>query len=423
MTTPPDTTDCGCDEYRSFALSRRGLLGATALAGGMLALSGRGDYAVAASGRSTAMSQLAADVTTPVLVMLSLRGAADGMSLVVPHGDPVYYSARPRIAVPAASLLVPDTMFGLHPAMNPLLPLWNSGKLAAVHATGMPVANRSHFSAMEEIEDADPGSRERSGWLNRLLGEMPGSSVLQGVAMGSSAPTSMFGTEPAFVVGSVNGAKVAGIDKEGRRLASLNNAWKGNRALGRAVNGALGGSAAFGPAHAITAGKPEPAYPSTSLGRALTEASRIVKAGIGAEIITVDQGDWDMHTDMGGVESGWMSRNAADLAGSIASFFADLGPAAERVTLVTLSEFGRRVRENDDWGTDHGHGNVMLVAGAGVKGGYHGRWPGLADTHDADVAVTTDYRHVLAEVASRRFGVSTAAVFPGFSAAPIGVMA
>ena len=141
-------------------------------------------------------------------------------------------------------------------------------------------------------------------------------------------------------------------------------------------------------------------------------------------MITVDQGDWDMHTDLGTLEWGDMRRNAGDLATSVAAFFADLGPAAERVTLVTLSEFGRRVKENDDYGTDHGFGNVMFVAGAGVRGGrYLGSWPGLTDSLDADLLVTTDYRSVLAEVVTRRFGVSVAQVFPGFAPQPVGVMA
>ena len=128
-----------------------------------------------------------------MLVILSLRGAADGLSLVVPHADPVYYAARPRLAIPHTALLAPDAMFGLHPALAPLLPMWDAGTLAAVHATGMAAPNRSHFAAMEAIEDAAPGSSERTGWLNRLLGELPGTSPLQGTAMGNQAPTSLFG--------------------------------------------------------------------------------------------------------------------------------------------------------------------------------------------------------------------------------------
>jgi uncharacterized protein (DUF1501 family) len=433
--TDPHTTiparPCGCPDYDEarLALSRRALLG-TALAGGAVALgpslagpslAGTGTSAYAVTGRSAAGLSVPGG---PVLVLLSLRGAADGLSLVVPHGDPVYYAARPRLAIPPTALLAPDAMFGLHPALAPLLPMWQAGTLAAVHATGMAAPNRSHFAAMEAIEDAAPGSRERTGWLNRLLGELPGTSPLQGTAMGNQAPTSLFGDQPAFVVGRVDQARVAGADEEGRRLASLALAWRGSDPMSRAVRDAISGAQTFGAARDTPAGAPATAYPDSGLGRALSDVSRIVRSGVGTEVITVDQGDWDMHTDAGTLEWGDMRRNAGDLAASVAAFFADLGPAAERVTLVTLSEFGRRVRENDDYGTDHGFGNVMLVAGAGVRGGrYLGSWPGLSDTPDADLLVTTDYRSVLAEVVTRRFGVSVAQVFPGFAPQAVGVMA
>jgi uncharacterized protein (DUF1501 family) len=431
MTTPETSTtaatrSCGCPDYDQarLALTRRRLVG-TALAGGAVALgpslAGTGPQAYAVSGRSA--SALAAPGGS-VLVLLSLRGAADGLSLVVPHADPVYYAARPRLAIPAASLLAPDAMFGLHPALAPLLPMWNAGALAAVHATGMPTPNRSHFAAMEAIEDAAPGSTERNGWLNRLLGELPGTSPLQGTAMGNQVPTALFGANPAFVVNRVDNAKVAGTEEDGRRLASLKHAWTGSSPMSRAVRDAIAGAETFGMARDTTAGAPAPAYPGTGLGKALSDVSRIVRSGVGAEVITVDQGDWDMHTDAGTLEWGDMKRNAGDLASSIAAFFADLGPAAGRVTLVTLSEFGRRVKENDDYGTDHGFGNVMFVAGAGVRGGrYYGSWPGLQDTLDGDLLVTTDYRSVLAEVVTRRFGVSVAQVFPGFTPQAVGVMA
>ena len=423
-----DTTrSCGCPDYDQArtALSRRALLGGTALAGGAIALgpglAGSGPRAYAVTGRQA--SRLANPLGS-VLVLLSLRGAADGLSLVVPHGDPAYYAARPRIGVPRDALLEADAMFGLHPALAPLLPMWHAGTLAAVHATGMPTPNRSHFAAMEAIEDAAPGSTERNGWLNRLLGELPGTSPLQGTAMGNQVPTSLLGAQPAFVVGRVDQAKVAGTDDDGRRLAALTHAWKGSGLMGQAVRDAISGAQSFGAARDLPAGTPTTAYPSSQLGKALSDVSRIVRSGVGAEVITVDQGDWDMHTDLGTLEWGEMKRNAGDLAASIAAFFSDLGPAADRVTLVTLSEFGRRVKENDDYGTDHGFGNVMFVAGAGVRGGrYLGSWPGLADSLDADLLVTTDYRSVLTEVVTRRFGVSVAQVFPGFAPQAVGVMA
>jgi len=277
---------------------------------------------------------------------------------------------------------------------------------------------------MEAIEDAAPGSTERNGWLNRLLGELPGASPLQGTAMGNQIPTSLFGTQPAFVVDRVDQAKVAGTDSDGRRLLALKHAWKGNGRMGQAVRDAISGAETFGVARDLPAGTPATPYPQSDLGQALCGVSRIVRSGVGAEVITVDQGDWDMHTDLGTVEWGDLRSNAGDLAASIAAFFADLGPAAERVTLVTLSEFGRRVKENDNYGTDHGFGNVMFVAGAGVRGGrYYGSWPGLADSLDSDLLVTTDYRSVLTEVVTRRFGVSVAQVFPGFAPQAVGVMA
>ncbi|WP_244930175.1 DUF1501 domain-containing protein [Nocardioides sp. W7] len=144
---------------------------------------------------------------------------------------------------------------------------------------------------------------------------------------------------------------------------------------------------------------------------------------MGVRAVTVDSGDWDMHVDVGTASSGWMVRNATDLASSLAAFFKDLGAVGDRVTVVTVSEFGRRVQENANQGLDHGWGNVMFVAGAGVKGGrYYGTWPGLQNTLDADLPVTTDYRSVLAEVVSSRMGVSTAQVFPGFQRERVGVM-
>jgi uncharacterized protein (DUF1501 family) len=158
VTSSPSTPALGdacCEEFA--AMSRRSLLrGALALGGATTMVGGA---VVAVSTPSTVPAP-------PVPLVLSLRGAADGLSLVVPHGDAAYYAARPRIAIPKAQLLAADSFFGLHPKLSPMLPLWNAGKIAAVHATGLPAPNRSHFSAMEELEDADPGSSKRVGWLN-----------------------------------------------------------------------------------------------------------------------------------------------------------------------------------------------------------------------------------------------------------------
>lgn len=416
MTTNPNrTSDVCCAEYAAMraAVSRRGFLAGT------LALAGT--TTVVGSGVVTASPAQAASAAS-VLVVVSLRGAADGLSLVVPHADPVYYAARPGIAVPSDRLLEKDGFFGLHPAMTDLQPLWQAGKVAAVHATGLPVANRSHFAAMEEMEDADPGSSLRVGWLNRLVGGTAGASPLQGFSAGTSTiPTSLVGPAPTMSAGRVGDVELPGDDEDGRRRKSLMAMWHGERStLARSMRATFDALTAFGPAQAAEDNRDT--YPGSGLGQSLSTAAQIIRGDIGVEVITVDQGDWDMHTDMGGADGGWMRNNAEDLAGSIAAFFNDLGTQADKVTLVTLSEFGRRVVENDSNGTDHGYGNVMFVAGAGVRGGYHASWPGLANSYDADLTVTTDYRQVLADIVSKRFGASVAQVFPGLSWKPTSVM-
>jgi uncharacterized protein (DUF1501 family) len=408
------TTFC-CDEFAR--LSRRTLLGGTVALVGATTVIGSAAITTSAAALAPAPS---------VLVVLSLRGAADGLSLVVPHADPVYYAARPRVAVPVDRLLAADAMFGLHPQLAPLLPLWNAGRLAAVHATGLPAPNRSHFSAMEEVEDADPGSAARSGWLNRLIGTDGTASPLQGFNVGGGVvPTSLYGAEPVMSADDVDSVRIPGDDEwdttKGRR-ASLHTLWDADRsALGTAMRSMFGALDGFAPVRRTADNRKS--YPGTDLGRALSEVARVIRGDVGVEVVTVDQGDWDMHSDMGTVERGWLNDNAHDLATSVAAFFADLGDQAAKVTLVTISEFGRRVVENASQGLDHGYGNVMLVAGAGVKGGrYYGRWPGLTQDDDADLLVTTDYRSVLSEIVRSRFGASTAQVFPGFAPEAVGVM-
>ena len=409
------TQDCCSD----FALSRRGLLKTAIVAGGM----------TTAFGETVVTASPARSLTpaTSVLVVLSLRGGADGLSLVVPHGDPAYYAARPRLAVPADALLAKDAMFGLHPSLAPLLPLWQAGSLAAVHAAGLPAPNRSHFSAMEEVEDAAPGSAVRSGWLNRLLGTRSTGSPLQGIGVGGGVmPASLYGPLPLMTAASVDDVAISGDDQwdtdpAGKRRRSLHTLWDSNSTdLGTAMRATMSATRHFEPVLETPASK---GYPDSDLGRALAQVARIVRGDVGVEVVTVDQGDWDMHTGLGTLEWGRMKDNAGALAAAVAALFADLGPLAAKVTLVTLSEFGRRVKENDNYGLDHGYGNVMLLAGAGVAGGqYHGTWPGLTDADDADLLVTTDYRSVLAEVVSRRFGSSLSTVFPGFTPTPVGVM-
>jgi uncharacterized protein (DUF1501 family) len=407
-----------CPEYA--AMSRRGLL--------------KGALAVGASttafGSAVVTASAAAATPAPaVLVVVSLRGACDGLSLVVPHADPAYYAARPNVAIASDVLLAKDGMFGLHPAFEPLLPFWTAGKVAAVHATGLPAPNRSHFAAMEEVEDANPGSSVRSGWLNRLVGTDADANPLQGLSLGTSvAPASLYGPQPVMSADSIGALGVAGDDagESGQaRMRSLHTLWDGDRSrLGRSMRSTFDALASFDVVK-DSSDQPEngAVYPGNDLGQALREVARVIKTDVGVAVLTVDQGDWDHHTDMGNVGGGLLVQNATGLADSLTAFLTDLGTWADKVTVVTISEFGRRVQENASGGTDHGYGNVMFLAGAGVKGGtYYGKWPGLANTLDGDLLVTTDYRSVLSEVVVSRFGASPAAVFPGFVRGTVGVM-
>jgi uncharacterized protein (DUF1501 family) len=418
MTSMPPTPQPCCAEYA--AMSRRGLLtGALALAGTTTVLGSAVVTASAAAPRPAAS----------VMVVLSLRGAADGLSLVVPHADPAYYEARPRIAIPSDRLLVKDGQFGLHPELAPLVPMWTAGKVAAVQATGLPAPNRSHFAAMEEVEDANPGSTKRVGWLNRLIGTDDERSPLQGFNMSESIlPASLYGPEDVMSAGDIDLVKIAAEDEwdhGGGRRRSLEAMWGRNTTtLGRAMRATFAAVDDFGPVKETSATPAHgAAYPDSDLGRAMAAVARVVRGDVGVEVVTVDQGDWDMHSDLGTVEWGRMNRNAGDFATAVAAFYTDLGGLGDKVTLVALSEFGRRVVENANYGLDHGYGNVMFLAGAGVKGGsYYGTWPGLGEDLDSDLLVTTDYRSVLSEVVASRFGASTATVFPGFQREHVGVM-
>ena len=421
-------------------LTRRGLLKGIGGAGigmtamfGSTAVSAVGSPAYAAPA-GAAVPTAAAAVAQNVVVVLSLSGGADMLSLVVPHGDPGYYKARPTIGVPRSTLWARDDLFGLHPALKPLQPWWDARQLAVVTGTGLPVPNRSHFAALEELEDADPGDPLRAGWLNRSLGIVAGDAPQQGVHVGSGMlPTSMAGPTPTLAVPELDATELNGPTGTHRRdrAAALRSMWG-------ATDGALGSSARKALAVAsdlkpVVGRRYTPAngarYPGTDLGDALQDAARLIRSGVGVRAVTVDHGSWDMHAALGDVDDvrdRSMTTMAGGLADALAAFLKDLGPlVGSRVTVVTVSEFGRRVAENGSRGLDHGWGSAMMLVGAGVRGGrYLGSWPGLgpAALREGDLAVTTDYRSVLAELVTRRLGVSSAAAFPGFSPGPVGAV-
>ena len=370
--------------------------------------------------------------TGPVMVVLSLRGGFDGLSVVAPIGDPDYAVARPTIAIPASrALSTGDRRFGLHPALAPLKPLWDSGQMAAVHAVGTPDLSRSHFQATEELERAAPGTSLRTGWLDRVLRIAGSGTPFQAVQLGDTAPSGLLaGPEPVLAADSLDAFSLSGSSWIGPRFATT------LRALHQDVT-----SPAIAPATitldaldtvaALVAADRTPknsaVYPTGGLGDAMADVARLVRGASGLQAVSVDFGDWDMHTDLGAAGDGRMLTHLGEVAQSLAAFAQDLGSLFANVTVVTLSEFGRRVQENGSGGVDHGHGNVLLALGGGLNGGLvHGTWPGLAadKLDDGDLAGTTDYRDVLVELLVKRQGLSTSAaagVFPGLNPTAVGL--
>ncbi|WP_285551211.1 DUF1501 domain-containing protein [Actinoplanes regularis] len=413
----------GCDEERRAMLSRRRLLAAGAA----------GTFAGLAGSQLDTQLAFAADpaYSGDVLVLLSLHGGFDGLSAVVPAGDPAYYTARPGIAVPKTQLIGGGAFFGLHPALAPLLPYWNSGKLAAVQAVGQPAPNRSHFAAMEELERAAPGTSLRTGWLNRMLGSRGADDLFDAIALGTPRPDRVLdGPAPHLALTSIDGLALTGDDAAKPLATTMAALYQGAPAALAPAAGQLTSALAWAKtmrAAGYTAANGA-SYPATELGAALRDVARLIKANAGLMTATVDCGDWDMHENLGIAEPGrQMHDQLAKLAGALAAFATDLGPdGLRRVTLVTISEFGRRVAQNGSSGLDHGYGNAMFVLGGGVRGGkVYGSWPGLApgQLRDGDLAVTTDYRAVIGEILRARCGVGDlSAVFPGVSPSALGLV-
>ncbi len=418
------TERASCDENKKL-LSRRGVLGRGVAAGAAGALAG-----LVGAGLSTRLAYAADGYTGDTLVVLSLRGGFDGLSAIAPIGDPDYARARPTIALPKSQAIGGNAMFGLHPGLAPLLPMWNNGSLAAVHAVGQPDPSRSHFAAMEEMERAAAGTSLRSGWLDRMLGMSGATGPLAAASMGSAMPARLLGGAFSDVsMASVDGFDLAGESTTRPIAAALRRMYASAPPLlagpAQAADAALTATAgvratAYAPAHGA-------AYPSTPLGNALRDVARLIKAKAGLTVAAVDCGDWDMHQGLGTAVKGQrMYDNLFETSTALAAFAADLGPdGMASVTVVTVSEFGRRVTENASRGVDHGHGNAMLLMGGGIRGGtVYGTWPGLAPGAlvDGDLAATTDYRAVIGEILQRRCGIgSLSDVFPGVTPASLGL--
>lgn len=407
---------CGsCNEFEG--VSRRGFVG---LASAISVVAGLEVFAAspaaAASGRN-------------VLVVVSLRGGIDGMSLLVPHGDPAYYKARPRIGVPRDQLWGGDGFFGLGPALKPLQRMWDEKKVALVTATGLSQVNRSHFDAMAQLEMAGSGS-DRSGWVGRMTGASALADKMAGVSLTRGLPTLMRGSS-----NTVNGADLNGLRLSGLSAAYPSEVAAARRKFWSSMWGEVATSHPLRPsaleALAVSDTASSVVSPTSTVkydggsGGSFAAMARLIRSGVPVSVGHIEAGSWDTHSGMGDGAS-WMGYSFGSVASNIDAFFRDIGDSASRVTLVTISEFGRRTAENSSGGLEHGWGNTMIVAGAGVAGGrVYGRWPGLGTKTDvdSDLQVTTDYRSVFYEVVSRRFpGVSAREVFPGFAPSPVGVV-
>jgi len=360
------------------------------------------------------------------LVVIFQRGAADGLNIVVPHGESAYYSMRPSINIPRNAVLDLDGLFGLHPSMSALQPLWDQRHLAIVHAAGSPDNTRSHFDAQDYMESGTPGVKAtEDGWLNRAVQATPAGeakSAFRAIAMGPSLPRILSGSEPAVAVNNINDFGVGGRNPNATPIANTFEAM-----YAHSVDSVLHGTGqeTFDAVKMLKSADPakyKPAtgadYPKGRFGDSVRQLAQLIKADLGVQVAFADIGGWDHHVNEGNTQ-GQLANILREFSGSLAAFWTDLGDLAEDTVVITMSEFGRTARENGNRGTDHGHANVMFVFGGPVKGGkVYGRWPGL-EPHELyegrDLAVTTDFRRVLGEAVSRHLGnPKLETVFPGF---------
>lgn len=374
-----------------------------------------------------------------VLVVIFLRGAADMLNVVVPHGEAAYYALRPTLGIPRPDdknfkaderTLDLDGFFGLHPALRPLLPAWQDKQLAIIHACGAPDESRSHFKSMELMErGVDDEKGPASGWIGRHLATLNtgNRSPLRAVGMGALPQRSLSGSVPVSALRSIADFHLGGDARAVAQMRSaLDTIYTGDT-LGQETLNIMDILQKLDPAQPTNSQFTNPQYPESEFGLALKQTAMLIKAEVGLEVSAIDLGGWDTHFAQGG-SSGIMANLLADLAAGLAAFHADLAGQLGRVTVVAMSEFGRRAAENGSFGTDHGHGSMMMVLGGHVHGGrVHGNWPGLQEGQligPGDLAVTTDYRDVLGEICLKRLNnPALGDIFPGYQAVPRDIIA
>ncbi len=398
----------------------------TMAAGGLLLPYGPNLWAATAANTTTDTA------TGQKLIVIMLRGAVDGLNVVAPVGDANYARLRPGIALgrpgEAQGALALDGHFGLHPALEALMPLWQQKKLAFIHACGSPDPTRSHFDAQDFLESGTPGIKStQDGWMNRLLAQLPGTdSPTRALSIGPVMPRILSGAAASSTLASGQaGSRANLLDKPviGNAFAEL---YKTDAKLGRAYADAQTSH------QDVMAAANKPAMEQADFGAALPNGfpddaarlAKLIKNEPRIRMAFLALGGWDTHANQGAAQ-GQLANRLAPLGQGLGILARQLGPLLQDTTIVVMSEFGRTARQNGNGGTDHGHGNVMWLIGGGVQGGkVHGHWPGLENGQlyeGRDLAVTTDFRNVLAQVARQRFGMNEtqlARIFPARPAMP-----
>jgi uncharacterized protein (DUF1501 family) len=359
------------------------------------------------------------------LVVIFLRGAADVLNMVVPHGENAYYNLRPSLGIPRPDdhraknetrALDLDGFFGLHPEMRPLLEMWQEKQLAIIHACGAPDESRSHFKAMELMErGVDDERGPASGWIGRHLATLDtgNPSPLRAIGLGRMPQRSLSGSVPVSALRSIADFHLGSDPRAVAQMRAALNTLYADDLSGQETLNILDILQKIDPSDSqspIT----NPQYPDSDFGLALRQTAMLIKAEVGLEVAAIDLGGWDTHFAQSGIQANLLK----DLSAGLAAFHAEMRDQLGSLTVVTMSEFGRRAAENGSLGTDHGHGSMMMVMGGHVNGGQvHGPWPGLSADQlvgPGDLAVTTDYRDVLGEIIQKRLGNPLVGeVFPG----------
>jgi uncharacterized protein (DUF1501 family) len=382
---------------------------------------------VAAAGAALGPSFLfgRAEKDHPVFVAIFQRGAADGISMVVPFGDKNYYAVRPQIAIPEPSRSAAeraidlDGFFALHPALGALKSIYDDRRLAIVHAVGSPANTRSHFDAQDYMESGAPGRKSvADGWLNRYMQANSAASPFRSVALSPNVPRSLMGPVNTIAMARIAAFGIRGgpatVQLEEMFAKMYPDTFDAVKKLRSANPGQ------YSPENGAE-------YPGSPFGQTMLQIAQLVKADVGLEIAFADIGGWDTHANQGGAH-GQLSTRLREFGEGLAALYRDLGDRMRNVVVLTMTEFGRAIRQNGSGGTDHGHASCMFALGGPVKGGkVYGRWPGLATEQlfeGRDLAVTTDFRDVFAEILVKHMRArEVSRIFPGFkSTASLGLL-